>query len=308
VGGDGPEAADGPDGQDSESGREPGSADGRDAALTGMPTGVPSALPTGASSGVSSGVPQSLSEPDLLREMAALRSQARTARHAYWFPLVLFGLLTCVSFPFYLPPSGQRSSAGAAILASPVNPTGRWLPFFGGAPGVEQGGLGYYWLAALLGGLAATLLWYRWHARRAGLATPARGYLISTVVVTLAALAIPPLSLVRSPRWLRFLHELRLVWPGDLILRGAFPFLIIAAGLLVLAWAERSRALAITAAACIPIALLESLYDLANIAARLGWNPTLTEEPLLNVLPSGLFLLLAGTAAFVWQRRRRTSA
>jgi hypothetical protein len=293
---DGPEAPDEPGGRDSESGREPESTEGRDAALAGM------------ASGASSGMPPSLSQPDLLREMAALRRQARTARHAYWFPLVLFGLLTCASFPFYLPPSGRRSSTGAAILASPVNPAGRWLPFFGGAPGVEQGGLGYYWLAALLGGLAATLLWYRWHARRAGLATPAWGYLISTVVVTMAALAIPPLSLVRSPRWLRFLHELRLLWPGDLIMRGAFPFLIIAAGLLILAWAERSRALAITAAVCIPIALLESLYDLANIAARLGWNPPLTEEPLLNVLPSGLFLLLAGTAAFVWQRRRRTSA
>lgn len=293
---DGPAVPDGPDGQDSESGREPES------------TGGPDAVPTGAPSGVPTGVPQPPGQPELLREMAALRSQARMARHAYWFPLVLFGLLTCLSFPFYLRSAGQRPSAGAAIVASPANLGGKWLPYFGGAPGLEQGGLGYYWLAALLGGLTATLLWYRWHARRAGLATPARGYLISTAVVTVAALAIPPLSLVRSPRWLRFLHELRLLWPGDLIMRGAFPLLIIGVGLLVLAWAERSRALAITVGACILIELLENLYNLANVATHLGWNPPLTEEPLLNVLPSGLFLLLAGTAAFWWQRRRRTPA
>jgi hypothetical protein len=38
----------------------------------------------------------------LLGEMAALRRRTRTARHAYWFPLVLFGLLTCLSAPFYV--------------------------------------------------------------------------------------------------------------------------------------------------------------------------------------------------------------
>ena len=36
---------------------------------------------------------------ELLSDLARLRRQARTARHAYWFPLVLFGLLTCASAP-----------------------------------------------------------------------------------------------------------------------------------------------------------------------------------------------------------------
>jgi hypothetical protein len=238
--------------------------------------------------------------------MAALRRQARTARHAYWFPLVLFGLLTCASFPFYLRSTGP--SSGVGLLASLSDPGGKWLPFFGGTPGAEYGGLAYYWLAALLGGLLATLVWYRWHARRAGLATPARGYIISTAVVMVAAVVIPPLSLVRSPHWLRFLHPLRDLWPGDLIIRGTFPLVIIAAGLLVLAWAERSRALAITAASCVPLALLESLYNMGNIAYRLGWSPSAAVAPLLNVLPSGLFLLVAGMAAFLWQRHRRTTA
>src|ERR1700735_4692245 len=44
-------------------------------------------------------------QANLLGEMAALRRRARAARHAYWFPLVLFGLLTCASAPFYILPS-----------------------------------------------------------------------------------------------------------------------------------------------------------------------------------------------------------
>ena len=36
---------------------------------------------------------------ELLSDLARLRRQARSARHAYWFPLILFGLLTCASIP-----------------------------------------------------------------------------------------------------------------------------------------------------------------------------------------------------------------
>ena len=50
-------------------------------------------------------------EAALLAEMKALRRRARTARHAYWFPLVLFGLLTCASVPFYVLPGRQPGRA-----------------------------------------------------------------------------------------------------------------------------------------------------------------------------------------------------
>src|SRR5512146_2102098 len=97
----------------------------------------------------------------LLADMKALRRRARTARHAYWFPLVLFGLLTCASVPFYVLPA---PAAGGAVAA----PGGSALPILGGGfPALaDHRSLGYYWLAALLGGLLLTLLWYRWNARR----------------------------------------------------------------------------------------------------------------------------------------------
>ena len=241
-------------------------------------------------------------EAALLADMKELRRRARTARHAYWFPLVLFGLLTCASVPFYVLPGSPAGDTGAVSGESP-------LPILGGYGGFTvQRSLGYYWLAALLGGLLLTLLWYRWNARRVGLATPARGYLVTTAVLTVLALVIPPLSQVRSPGWLSWLRYLSVLWPGDLVLRGTFPFLIIAAGLWVLAWAERSRALAVIAAAYTATALLASLYNIENVLFRLGWNPSgndwsLTSLP--NVLLPAFVLLATGAGAFAVQRPHR---
>jgi hypothetical protein len=235
--------------------------------------------------------------------MKALRRRARTARHAYWFPLALFGLLTCASVPFYVLPGYQADGTGA-IQAGPP------LPILGGFPGFTvQRFLGYYWLAALLGGLLLTLLWYRRNARQVGLATPARGYVITTAVLTVLSLVLPLLSQVRSPYWLSWLQYLSVLWPGDLVVRGTFPFVIIAAGLWVLAWAERSRALAVIAALYTATALLSSLYNIENVLFRLGWNPSGSEWDLTslpNVLLPALVLLAAGAGAFAAQRRHRT--
>jgi hypothetical protein len=235
---------------------------------------------------------------ELLGELGALKRRARAARHGYWFPLVLFGLLTCLSVPFYVG-QDQPWGIGAGTTGAVA------LPALGGSPALTGQFLGYYWLAALLGGLLLTLLWYRWHGRRAGVATPARGYIIVTAALTLLAVLIPLLSRLGNPPWL---GRLGVLWPGDLMIRGTFPFVIIALGLWALAWAERSRALALVAALYTGCALLSSLYNTENILFRLGWNPAtayqwnLTSLP--NVLLPALVLLLAGGAAFAAQRRR----
>jgi hypothetical protein len=242
-------------------------------------------------------------QADLLGEMKALRRQARATRHAYWFPLILFGLLTCAAVPFYISPIDQAGGAGVTRGGPP-------LPVLGGFAGVTtQRYLGYYWVAALLAGLLLTLLWYRRNARRVGLATPAGGYIITTAVLTVLALVLPLLSQVRSPHWLSWLQYLSVLWPGDLVVRGTFPFVIIAAGLWVLAWAERSRALAVIAALYTATALLSSLYNIENVLFRLGWNPSGSEWDLTslpNVLLPALVLLAAGAGAFAAQRRHRT--
>jgi hypothetical protein len=251
----------------------------------------------GADAAASAGSP----EPgELLGELAAVRRRTRSARHAYWFPLVLFGLLIGASAPLYVAAAEPHfaTSTGSAVRGG--------LPPFGGPAvlgGMPVAGrsfyLGWYWLVALVGGYLLTLLWYRWHARRAGVQTAARGYLITGVVLTVLAAALPPLS--------QLVPGLDRLWPGDLWIRGTFAFLIIAAGLWVLARAERSLALVITAAVYTGAALLASLYNVENILFRLGWNPrgaALSLTVLPGVLLPAAVLLAAGAVAFAAQRPR----
>jgi DNA-binding MarR family transcriptional regulator len=88
--------------------------------------------------------------------------------------VVLFGVLTCASVPFYIQPGVPAGSSAQATGGAPD------LPVLGGFSGLlVHRYLGYYWPAALLAGLLLTLLWYRRNARRVGLQTPARGYLIT---------------------------------------------------------------------------------------------------------------------------------
>jgi len=226
----------------------------------------------------------------LLGEVERLRRQARSARHAYWFPLVVFGLLSCASAPFYIQPpprAGVFSGSGPFLLA------------FGGFPSAGLPGyLACYWLAAIAAGLTLTGLWYRWHGRKVGVVTPSRGYLITAAV--LVVLSLLPWLVSELSRSFLFLL------PGDLLIRGTFPLVIVALGLWVLAWAERSWALLVIVVVYTASALLASLYDIENVLFRLGWNPVgwqwrLTALP--NMLLPALVLLLAGAGAFLVQRR-----
>jgi hypothetical protein len=240
-------------------------------------------------------------QASLLAEMRALRGRTRTARHAYWFPLLLFGALTCTSIPFYVQPQA-RSGFSSGQVTAPI------LPFFGGLAPLVSSAVAYYWLAALLAGLLATLVWYRWHARRVGVQTPSLGFTVTTLILTAVAASIPPLSQVRNPHDLRFLDRLNVLYPGDLIIRGTFPFVLIAIGLLVLARAERSWALAAIAAIYTGSALLAMLYDISNVTARLGWTPSPADQALPNILLPALILVLAGAGALAarWLGTRQT--
>ena len=276
---------------------------GQDDASPATPgTGPGNDLPATAGTGPGSGPPATAEARtgQLLADLNRMRRQARTARHAYWFPLLLFGLLTCGAAPLYV-------VAAAPPPASAVLTSGPGPILLGGMP---IGGLsfyiGWYWAVALVGGYLLTLLWYRRHARRAGVWTPARGYLITGVVLTVLALAVPPLTM--------WLHPLGLLWLplGDVWIRGTLAFLIIAIGLWVLARAERSRALAAIALVYTGAALLASLYNVENIVFRLGWNPRGTFAWQLTALPNVLLpaaiLLAAGCGAFLAQRTRRSTA
>jgi len=237
----------------------------------------------------------------LLGEVKAVRRRTRFARHAYWFPLVLFGLLTLASVPFYI----QHIPARSGVYY--IRPFGPWFlrsDYLGGfGPWIGRF-TPYYWLVALLLGVAATAAWYRWRGNRVGLRTPARGYLVTGAVLLVLALLIPVLA-----RYL-LIGQGHIFWwallmPGDLLIRGTFPLVIIGIGLCYLAWAERSVALAVIAAGYLALSLVASLYDIENVFYRLGWNLSPEVSGLPNVVLPALVLLLSGAGAWVVQRRYR---
>ena len=287
------------EGQRPEHGGEPGASGGRPGDAGGGHGGG------GHGGGDGSGRPGAGGEPadpgTLLSELAVLRRRTRTARHAYWFPLVLFGLLTCAAAPLYVAAATEPARSGSYTVRN----TGPML-LGGMASGPNDFYLGWYWAAALVGGSHLTGRGYWRHARRAGVRTPARGAVLAGLALTIVTVALPLLTMA--------VPMLGILWVpfGDAWVRGTFAFIIIAVGLWVLARAERSRALAVIAAVYTGAALLVSLYDVENLLYYLGWTP---RSPfgwqLMTVLPGVLLpavvLLAAGTGAFIAQRRRVTA-
>jgi hypothetical protein len=209
---------------------------------------------------------------------------------------VLFGLLTCASVPFYfrnvpfVDEFYRSRRAGFAFLRS---------EYLGGFGFITGAGIAYYWLAAILVGLAATAVWYRLRGNRVGLRTPSRGFIITGLMLVVLALLIPVLASLPG------LGQLVILMPGDLLIRGTFPLVLIGIGLCALAWAERSIALAVIAAGYLAVSFVASLYDIENVFYDLGWNLNQTASRLPNVVLPALVLLLSGAGAWVVQRRRR---
>ncbi|MEE3919186.1 hypothetical protein V2I01_14920 [Micromonospora sp. BRA006-A] len=114
--------------------------------------------------------------------MTTLRRQARAARQAYWLPLCSSG---CSSRRPRRCTSSRRNQPRCAPGPAPCPERSRRR-----LPG-ESTALGWYWLAALVGGYLAGLTWYRWHGRRAGVQTPTRAYVIAGLAGTLVGLALP---------------------------------------------------------------------------------------------------------------------
>src|SRR5262245_33166686 len=224
----------------------------------------------------------------LLEEMAALRRRTRADRHGYWFPLVLFGLLTVAAAPLYvahdLPPADE---ADGDVLRGPP---------YGLLPGT--GRVGPYWLAALIVGGLLTVWWYRRRGRRIGPQGAGAVAVVSAALVVAAAAV------------LGFMPLGRILWPLD---RGYGATLVIAVGLIALARAERSFVLTAITAVYTGAALLANFYNVENVLFDLGWDPFTAHPdqarftPLPNLLLPGLVLLLAGAATGLaaFARRRR---
>jgi hypothetical protein len=223
----------------------------------------------------------------VLREVGALRRRARADRHAYWFPLLLFGFLTVGALPLYVERL-RCDSSGLCVTAA--GPGRRVLFVLGGAVLSESSLIGWYWLAALLIGGLATVWWYRWRAHRRGVQGRV-GLAVLVGFVTLAAMFGGVLSWFGPYPWvLANLH-------------GTGAFLVIATGLLALAWLERSVWLTVSAVVYAIATGLAIFYDVDNVSYLMGLHLPSRYWQWPNVLLPALVLLVGGGIAAVAGRR-----
>ena len=217
---------------------------------------------------------------ELLDELAGLRRRARDDRHGYWFPLLLFGILSFGSIPLSQPdlhPTDHLVEGGPGWWINPLIHLGMTYEVR------HPLALELYWLGALIAGLVATVWWYRWRAQRVGVETSTGTYaqvavfgsvavlfgiplstslffeyspiyptlpVVSVVMLVLLGLAVlafrarrarplfVPLGLVLVSIALSLLQLPDI--GVDLGMGGMAQFLVIALGLLTLAWIERS--------------------------------------------------------------------
>jgi hypothetical protein len=234
-----------------------------------------------------------------LDEVSRLRNRTQVRAHSgAWFPAALIATLILLSIALYEHPFGQPNEIVAAY------------PFWAGLADAQRSPVASYlfWFAGTPAMFAIIALWYRWRARRVGMrvAWPVVAGTGLGVLVLLAVLAaVPP----PEPSSDAFGIPPAFSWPGLLT-----PLLPVAAAVIVLGWAERSKALA---AAGVWIALLAAWlcgsFPLGRLPGWLTWLLDGGEGPALGgnlSLRPGHYLivmalpLLMFAAVRAWRARR----
>ena len=232
----------------------------------------------------------------LLADLARIRGVVRRDRHAYAFPLLLFGTLMLAAAPLYLDDTGPD-----ALRTPYENPA---LAGLGGDLLEGSEAIGWYWLAALLAGYLGTLAWYRRHAIKVGVQTRTRNYLTAGICGVVGGLALgPALHWLATSTWTAVSDIVRpALRPIYVLLNlGLIPLLVIAVGLLVLARLERSRLLTMTGGLLIVLLAMAPVYvntaPFGDDFPRFGYLPT--------VLLPALVMLITGAVATLRARRTR---
>lgn len=287
---------------------------------------------------------------DLLANLSELRRRTRADRHGYAFTLLFFGVLILAAPLLYAPDTTpdldirgfDPKPHGSNPLVQIFRTMTDWVP------PAHPTLIAWYWLLVLVVGFGATAWWYRRRAARVGVETDTRGLVIAAVVAFAGfflstfvfwryALSLygawqVNLSLMFGSLALAVLAAWRLRGPLRVFLvslfgtvtfssiavytnKGFSALLVIAGGLLVLAWLERSVLLGVVSVlftlVAIPAAAMIHTIGLylepAALFHSLGWSsadPTsLQIYALQQVLLPAAVLLVGGTVAVVRGRR-----
>lgn len=285
---------------------------------------------------------------NLLTELAGLRRRARNDRHGYAFTLLLFGVLVLAAPLLYAPsPNPDYSSDGFDPTVRGSNPLVRiFRTTAGPSEPAHPTLIAWYWLVVLVIGFGATAWWYRRRAARVGVETDTRGLIIagvaafagfflSTFVFWRYALSLygawqVNLSLMFGSLVLAALVAWRLRGTLRVFLASLFgtvtfssiavytnkgfsALLVIAGGLLALAWLERSVLLGVVSVLFTLVAVPSTamiinptvVLDPANLFWQLGWHSEWEDIRVYAfqqlIVPAAV-LLVGGTIAAVRYR------
>jgi hypothetical protein len=220
----------------------------------------------------------------LLSGARDLIRRVRMTQRATWFPLLVFATVSFAAIP--------ASRVGGRHLGTCVamSPAGRVCTVY------SDVGFGY-WPIALLLAYAAIAAFYIRRSRARGVGTRVRPYVIAGIILALAMAGAVLWTLYHPPGSALALPSLPGLFP---LVPGIRYSCAIGLALLVLAWAERNRALLVLALGYLAVVLAPIRFGWANGQLRWGFLPELVY--------GGGVLLLGGIGFLLVQRPWRRAA
>jgi hypothetical protein len=222
----------------------------------------------------------------LLSSTRELAQRVRRAQRATWFPLLVLAAVTFASIPVYRY-GGHHLQACVAVPGVPGG-HGRVCTVYSNAQFV-------YWPIALVLAYVAIAAFYIRRSRARGIETRVRLYAIAGIIIAVALTGAALLE-AHSPS----ASGVSLWGPSGYGRRLATPGAAIGLALLVLARAERSRALLLLTVGYLVVVLLPVGYvRVTSLGSLLGYLPLVIH---------GSVLLLGGIGFAVAQRPSRQPA
>jgi hypothetical protein len=216
----------------------------------------------------------------LLLDTRELAERARRAQRATWFPLLVLAAVTFVSIPVYRYGGHHPATCvvtGPRLRACSIYSTGEFV----------------YWPIALVLAYVAIAAFYIRRSQARGIETRVRPYVIAGIIIAVALTGAALWETHNPPS-----PPIGLSGLGD---RLATPLAAVGLALLVLAWAERNRALLLLTLAYLAVVL---------VPVSFGWvmSPLSPWYFVPRLVIDGSVLLLGGIGFALAQRPLRSPA
>ena len=220
----------------------------------------------------------------LLSSSRELIRRVRMAQRATWFPLLVFATVTFAAIP------ASQVGRGHFGTCVPTPPAGKVCTVY------SYVGFSYWPIAFVLAYVAIAVFYIR-RSRARGVGTRVGPYVIAGIILALTMTGAVLWSLYHPPGTAQALPTVPGLFPLAPGVRYSFA---IGLALLVLAWAERNRALLFLTVGYLAVVLLPISFGWVNGHTRWSFVPQL--------VTGGSVLLLGGIGFLLAQRPWRRAA